>query len=113
MEHYTENERSTNVLPVIPLRGKVAFPQVAIMFEVGRQRTVNAIKRATQTDSLVFIATQKDTDKEDVAREDLYQVGCVAHVKQVTRLGNGATRVTCQGLYRAKMREFNDENVGR
>ena len=107
MEHYTENERRTNILPVIPLRGKVAFPQVAIMFEVGRERTLNAMKRATHSDSLVFIVTQKDTDKEDVGREDLYQVGCVAQIKQATRLGNGATRVTCQGLYRAKIREFN------
>ena len=58
MEQFTtEKEQRTNILPVIPLRGKVAFPQVAILFEVGRERTLHAIKRAVQTDSLVFILT--------------------------------------------------------
>ncbi|MBR2023547.1 MAG: endopeptidase La [Clostridia bacterium] len=111
MENYTiENEYRANVLPVIPLRGKVAFPQVAITFEIGRERTVNATKRAMQTtNSLVFIVTQKDTEQEDVQGSDLFSVGCVAKIKQASRMNNGATRVICQGLYRAKVREISED----
>lgn len=111
MDNYTiENEYKTNILPVIPLRGKVAFPQVAVLFEVGRERTVNAIKRANrETDSLVFIVTQKDTDKQDVTAEDLYMVGCVAKIKQATHTAGGVMRVACQGLYRAKLRTMRED----
>ena len=110
MENYTiENEYRTNVLPVIPLRGRVAFPQVSITFEIGRKCTVNAVQRAIKTtDSLVFIVTQKDTDQEDVQIGDMYAVGCVAKIKHTRESGN-VTRVLCQGLYRAKVRDMREE----
>ncbi len=111
MEKYTiENERRTNIFPVIPLRGKVSFPKVSIMFEVGRERTLNAVKRAVDTtDSLVFIATQKDTEQQDVTVDGLYTVGCVAQMKQVPKTSSGILRLACYGLYRAKIREIREE----
>ena len=37
----------TNILPVIALRGKVAFPHASISFEVGREMTLKAVERAS------------------------------------------------------------------
>ena len=99
----TEN-RTTNILPVVPLRGKVAFPHTTIVFEVGRAMTVKAIDRASSSDKLVLILTQRQTEKTDVAPEDVYTVGCVAKIKQISNLQGGVMRVSCEGLYRAKAR---------
>ena len=99
----TEN-RTTNILPVIPLRGKVAFPSTTVIFEVGRAMTVKAIERASASDKLVLILTQQQTEKTDVTPEDVYTAGCVAKIKQVTNLQGGIMRVSCEGLYRAKAR---------
>ena len=105
MENYTINElQTTNQLPVIPLRGKVAFPHASVSFEVGRTVTLNAIQKAAETDKLVFILTQRNTEKTDVTPDDLYTIGCVAKIKQVAQLTGGALRVLCEGLYRAKAR---------
>ena len=102
METYTNTEnRTTNIFPVIPLRGKVAFPHTTIIFEVGRDMTVKAINRASAGDKLVLILTQRDTEKTDISPEDIYVVGCVARIKQVAQLQGGAMRVSCEGLYRA------------
>ncbi|MBR2320879.1 MAG: endopeptidase La [Clostridia bacterium] len=98
-------ENSTNLLPIVPLRGKVAFPHTTISFEVGRKMTLKAIDRATNNgDRLVFIITQKQVEKEEITPDDLYAVGCVAKVKQVAQLTGGAIRVMCEGLYRARAR---------
>ena len=98
-------ENSTNLLPIVPLRGKVAFPHTTISFEVGRQMTLKAIDRATNNgDRLVFILAQKQMEKDEISVADLYTVGCVAKVKQVAQLTGGALRVICEGLYRAKAR---------
>ena len=98
-------ENSTNLLPIVPLRGKVAFPHTTISFEVGRQMTLKAIDRATSGgDRLVFIITQKQVELDEITPDDLYTVGCVAKVKQVAQLTGGAIRVMCEGLYRAKAR---------
>ena len=97
----------TNVLPVIPLRGKVAFPSTNISFEVGREMTLKAVERASASaDKLVFICTQKITEKDEIASQDIYNVGCVAKIKQVAQLPGGVVRVLCEGLYRARGREI-------
>ncbi len=105
MENYTNNEnKTTNILPIVPLRGKVAFPHTNISFEVGREITLKAIDRASNGDRLVLILTQKDTEKNDVTADDLYTVGCVARIKQVAQLTGGVVRVLCEGMYRAHAR---------
>ena len=105
MENYEIQEnRTTNLLPVVPLRGRVAFPHAPVSFEVGREMTLKAIQKASDTDKLVFILTQRQTELSDVTPDDLYTVGCVAKIKQVAQLSGGALRVLCEGLYRARAR---------
>ncbi len=108
MENYTvKTMQRTNILPVIPLRGKVAFPHTTITFEVGREMTLTAVQRANeQADKLVLICTQRVTEKDEIDAPDLYEVGCVAQIKQAVRLPGGVLRVACEGLYRAKAREI-------
>lgn len=111
MENLIKNtENTTNIYPVVPLRGKVAFPHTSISFEVGREVTLKAIDRASAGDRTVFILTQRETEKTDVAAEDLYTVGCVAKIKQIAQLTGGAIRVLCEGLYRARARVVSMES---
>ena len=103
LETITKN--STNLLPIVPLRGKVAFPHTNVSFEVGRKMTLRAIDRASNSgDRLVLIISQRETEKDEIGASDLYTVGCVAKIKQVAQLTGGAIRVLCEGLYRAKAR---------
>ena len=112
MENYTiDNIIRTNVLPVIALRGKVAFPNTTIVFEVGREMTLRAVNRANESlDKQVFICTQMVTEKDAIQATDIYKVGCVARIKQISQLpGGNVVRVSCEGLYRAKARDFGVE----
>ena len=97
-----------NILPVVPLRGKVAFPRTLISFEAGRETTLKAIEKASLSeDRQVFICTQKDTEKDEIDTKDIYTVGCVATIKQIAKIpGGGGLRVVCDGLYRAKSKSM-------
>ena len=111
MENYTNTK--TNILPVIPLRGKVAFPHTLVSFEVGREMTLKAVERATAGgDRLVLICSQQVTEKDDVTPSDLYSVGCVAKIRTAAQLQGGVMRVVCEGLYRAKAREISVDESG-
>ncbi len=110
MENKTNTNQTTNILPIVPLRGKVSFPHTNISFEVGREITLKAIDRASNADRLVLILTQKQTEKSDITADDLYTVGCVAKIKQVAQLSGGAIRVICEVLYRASARSVNMES---
>ncbi len=112
MENFTNQDRYEEqtvcgVLPIIPLRGKVAFPHTTVAFEVGREVTLKAMERAGgNEDKLVLVCTQKHTEKEEIAAEDIYDVGTVSKIKQITRLPGGSIRVLVEGLYRARARNI-------
>lgn len=111
MENNTEKIMTrTNILPVVPLRGKVAFPGGLVSFEAGREMTLKAIERASLTDDKqLFICTQKQTEKDEITTSDIYEVGCVAKIRQITRIAGSGIRVVCDGLYRAKARDIHVE----
>ena len=114
MENYTNvKPNTTNILPIIPLRGKVAFPHTLISFEVGREMTLKAVERATSGgDRLVLICSQRITEQDEIAPKDVYETGCVAKIRTAAQLAGGVMRVVCEGLYRAKAREINVEESG-
>lgn len=101
----------TNILSIVPLRGKVAFPGTLISFEVGRDITLKAIDRASAAaDRLLFICAQRDTEKDEITADDIYPVGTVARIKQVTQLPGGTLRVLAEGVYRARARSVQFES---
>ena len=106
MEKNFEKARELT-LPLIPLRGKVAFPNVSLIFDAGREYTIKAVEKASaNADRLLYIVSQKDADKEDIERSDLYGVGVVCRVRQITKLSGGTLRVQVEGVYRAKMKNM-------
>jgi ATP-dependent Lon protease/RNA polymerase subunit RPABC4/transcription elongation factor Spt4 len=100
----------TNLLSIVPLRGKVPFPGTVISFDAGRDVTIKALERANATeDKLVFIAAQKVTEKETVVADDIYKIGTVAKIRTSTKLPGGSMRIFAEGLYRAKARNIGFE----
>ena len=65
------------------------------------------MERASENaDRLLFIVSQKDNKRDEITSEDLYTVGVVARVRQISKLPGGTIRVHADGLYRAKISEF-------
>ena len=91
------------VYPVIPLRGKVIFPNTFVNFDVGRPMSLNAVKAASDGDLKVFIAAQKNALVENPKKSDLYQTGVVAKIRQVIKLPNGNVKVSVQAVARARV----------
>ncbi len=90
------------IIPAISLRGLVVFPSMVLHFDVGRERSVNALKAAADGDGHIFLVAQKDASITDPSSDDLYDVGVVAEVRQLLTTPDGSTRVLVEGLYRAK-----------
>ena len=62
-------------IPLIPLRGISVFPHMVIHFDVGREKSINALEKAMVDDSLVLLCTQKDARVEEPTLEDFYHTG--------------------------------------
>lgn len=99
----------TKSIPLLPLRGLLIFPTMVIHIDVGRERSVAALEKALMQDNKIFLAVQKEMSIEQPGQEDLYDVGTLAHVKQMLKLPNGTIRVLMEGLERATWNNYRDE----
>ncbi len=96
-------------MPMIALRGIVAFPGMPTHFEAGRKSSISALNTAMDNDQLIFLVTQKDIRDEDPDTAEVYEIGCVARIRQFLKLTDKNIKVLAEGLYRAKMvRHFSD-----
>jgi len=91
------------VLPLIPLRGISIFPHMVIHFDVGRDKSVQALEKAMMDDSLILLCTQINPKVDEPTTEDFYQVGTVSKVKQMLKLPGGNIRVLVEGINRGSV----------
>jgi len=95
-------------LPVLPLRGMMAFPHMVLHFDVGRQKSVSALEKAMMDDQRVFLVAQRDAETDDPREGDLCRVGTIAQIKQVLNLPGDSIRVLVEGLQRAVLSRITD-----
>ena len=97
------------MFPLLTLRGITVFPYMTMHLDVGRVKSVRAIEEAMRQHQLVFLVTQTDASVEVPDTSDLYTVGTIAKIKQVLRLPGDAIRILVEGVSRAEIAEFLQE----
>jgi len=105
MPKYIEKVESLT-LPVIALKGSVAFPAVSLSFELSDDICIRAAEAAFETDSFVLISTVVDLDCEKITPSGLYRVGTVSKIKQSLKTAEGTMRIITEGYSRATVSEF-------
>ncbi|NLZ39239.1 MAG: endopeptidase La [Firmicutes bacterium] len=94
------------ILPLLPLRGVLVFPNMVLHLDVGRERSVKALEQAMVEDNQILLVAQKEAKIDDPTPEDLYKMGTVAQIKQMLKLPGGTIRVLVEGLARANVISF-------
>ena len=95
-------------MPLLALRGIIVFPGMTVNLDVGRDKSINAVNAAMQLDKKILLVTQRDAETVDPKREELYNYGVVAEIKQLLKLPSGAIRILIQGLERAELTSLID-----
>ena len=103
MEFFESPDRI--LMPLITLRGLVALPETILQFEVGRKKSIAAVEKVMADNQIVFLTAQADIEVDDPTFDDVYNIGTVAHIKQVLKLPGENIRVLAEGLYRARICE--------
>ena len=100
----------STIMPLVPLRGLIVFPGMTINFDVGRKKSLAAVKKSMSTDKLLILSSQNDATVESPTAENIMNVGTVVKIKQFGKLGGSVSRVTVQGMYRVNILEYTDES---
>lgn len=111
LKDYNENNIENTItspevltLPMIALRGKVILPNVYTSFDVGRIKSLAAVNAAVDSENpLVFVSAQKDAKIENPSLSDVFEIGTVCRIKNVTRMPGDNIRVNVNALFAAKI----------
>ena len=92
-------------LPMIPLRGLSIFPNMVLHFDIGREKSINALEKAMVLNQHIFLASQKDDNTDLPVPEDFYHIGTVGKIKQMLKLPGDSIRVLVEGVCRGAIEE--------
>jgi len=93
-------------LPVLPLRDIVVYPFIIVPLSVSRERSIKAIDQALAENRMILLVSQKDSQVEEPAEKDLFNIGTVGVIMRMLKLPDGRIRVLVQGVCRARVDEF-------
>ncbi len=109
--NYTEKEINDVSLPLIALRGIVAFPAVQLNIEIVRPISLKAFTAAaTVHDAKVILVAQRDISIEEPTEDDFYDVGVVAEIKHVVKNPQGNLSVVFEGISRLRIKDIKPES---
>ena len=92
--------------PLLPLRDIVLFPGTVAPLVVGRVKSVQALERAMQENTPVFLVTQRNAAVEEPDVKDLFHMGILGRVVQLLRLPDGTVKTLVKGRERARLLEI-------
>ncbi len=103
MTQLTSNQ---TLIPVLPLRDVVVYPNMVIPLFVGRDKSIDALNNAIKENGQVLLVAQKEADIDSPDIADLYEVGTLANVLQMLKLPDGTVKVLMEGEERARVVEY-------
>ncbi len=99
-----------HVMPLIPLRGMTILPDTVIHFDLNREKSIKALEYAMVKGGKLFLVSQRNVEADIPKEEDLYHMGTIAEIRQITKLPNQIIRVLVEGRRRGILKGINEEN---
>jgi ATP-dependent Lon protease len=105
-ENITQTAAVEPMLPLLPLRDVVVFPNMVIPLFVGRPKSIKALETCMENGTSVLLVAQKDPSKDDPVGDDLYGVGAIGQLLQMLKLPDGTVKVLIEGKGRARFKQI-------
>ena len=93
-------------LPLLALKNSVVFPFLATPLVVGRKKSIDAISNASKEHKIIVVVAQREENKEQIKKEDLYEVGTACAIKQVVNISEDEIKCVVEGIARVRIKYF-------
>ena len=93
------------LLPVLPLKDMVVFPEAVTPLAIGQERSVKLIDDVVAGERTLALVAVQNEEADPPGFDDLYEVGTAAVVHKMIKVPDGTLRVLVQGTERIRLRE--------
>ncbi len=101
------DSETAEVLPILPLRETVVFPDSMTPLAIGQERSVRLVDEAVANDRpIALVATRDDELEEALSEDDIYSVGTAAQIHKMIRVPDGTLRILVQGTTRVRLQRI-------
>lgn len=98
------------ILPILPLRGLVVYPQTVVPLTIGQPRSIRLVDDVvTSEQRIIGLVASKNPELEQPNPPDLYEYGTAAVVHRLFRAPDGTIRLVVQGISRFRTVEYVQE----
>jgi ATP-dependent Lon protease len=100
-----------DVLPVLPLKETVVFPEAMTPLAIGQERSMRLVEDVVSGEQrMLALVTVRDPEIEIPGWDHLYEIGTAAVVHKMIRVPDGTLRILVGGIARIKLeRRVGDE----
>jgi ATP-dependent Lon protease len=103
-------QRATNEYKMIALKGVVAFPDMPVTCDIGKERSKRAIKEAVENNERIFLTAQKNLNVMNPDLRDINIVGTICEIKQAIKANAEVIKLLAQGKRRAIIKRVVEES---
>jgi ATP-dependent Lon protease len=97
----SDEHTDVRVLPMLPLKSTVLFPNLLMPLSVGRPTSLAGVEAALGTEEKeLIIVAQRNAAAESPTFDELYTIGTRAVIRKMSRLPQGAMELLVLGLER-------------
>ena len=108
-EQMPEKLTDDAVMPVLPLRDVVVYPNMVIPLFVGREKSIKALDVAMASNKQILLVAQKNAEVDEPGTDQVHTIGTVSTILQLLKLPDGTIKVLVEGVDRARVVHYLDE----
>lgn len=95
---------AVDVLPILPLKDTVLFPDTIMPLSIGRESSLRMLEQSLPQSKLLGLVLQKNKDSENPALEELHEHGVIGRVIRMIRQDSGVV-ILVRGEQRMRIRK--------
>lgn len=98
------------VIPVIPIRDGIIFPNTDSVLTFGRPKSLAALESSFEHERIVCFVLQKSSRVNDPEPSDLYEIGTLSRIERMIR-ADGEINAQVRGLSRVKILSYEKQDT--
>lgn len=102
-----EKKKLNKIIPILPLKNTVLFPNVVLPITVARAKSLTAISAAGgKRDNFIGVIAQREAKTEDPGASEIHTVGTLAKIVKQIKMPDGNTTLFIMGRIRFEVVKF-------